>query len=163
MLGGITTYALAGLPVGLTSGAIIGLLLISTGAMDEAAVRFQASSVSVAFVMHMFFSGLMGLIFGLLFGHAIETIRRALLVGVLVSVFFWVFGLLVVKPYRLGQPFGWESIVSSLHILFGHGVFGAILGSLYLQSKKQIQKQGYRLGTVALTGLWVGLVLGIAA
>ena len=155
--------ALAGLPVGLVSGAIIGALLISTGAMELAAVRFQASSVSVAFAMHMFFSGLMGLIFGLVFGHTIKTLRRAVLVGVLVSVFFWVFGLLVVKPYRLGEPFGWESIVSSLHILVGHGVFGAILGSLYLQSKNWIRKQGYRLAAVALTGLWAGLVLGIAA
>ena len=155
--------ALSGLFVGLASGLLIGVLLISTGVIASAAEKFQASSVGVAFCMHMFFSGLMGLLFGLLVGQFIKSLRGALIIGVFVSVVSWVFGLLVVKPLRFGQPFGIDSIVSSLPILVGHCLFGLILGCLYWYFKGLISKDAYRAFAIASSGLWLGLILGVAA
>ena len=132
--------AATGALAGICGGIVIGLFLLSTGAMAAATEKFGGASVEQGFVMHMIFSTLMGAVFGACFGRLIATYRQAISYAVLTGALFWVFGLAVVGPLRFGEPFGIESALATKHILVGHSVFGVIMGAMFVPVQRLLDK-----------------------
>ncbi len=129
----------AGLTAGLFAGAVMGAFLVASGVMARAVEKFGGPSLPVGFVMHMFFSGVMGAVFGLCLGRLIKTYRGAVLGAVMIGAFFWVFGVVVVAPLRFGTPASIDSAMSTLHILIGHSLFGTIMGVIFLSVRRVIR------------------------
>lgn len=131
---------LAGIGAGVLAGGLLGLFLISVGAIEEAAQRFGSSSVFLGFSMHLFFSGLMGALFGLFLGRFIKTMRSAILGGIVVAATIWIVATAIVEPLRFGTELDFQSFSTNVHILVRHVVFGGIMGMRFGWLKKLSKK-----------------------
>ena len=120
--------ALRGLIAGLCAGLFTAVIILASGAWEVIGVKFQVGPLR-AFMMHLLFGSLSGLLFALLLGKSINSWPAAWTRGILFSVCLYLVVSTTVMPLRLGEypSLSW----GFLRALLGHGIFGIVLASAW--------------------------------
>lgn len=111
---------------GMVGGMVFGMMMQMMNAMPSIAMLVGSSSVAVGWVVHLMISALFGLLFAALLPGQVQTIGRAVAVGLAYGMVLWVGGALIAMPAKLGMPImhfdtmAWQS-------LMGHMIYGVLL------------------------------------
>jgi len=116
----------------LAGGVAFGLLMQALGMLPMVAALVGSDSVAVGWLVHLFNSALFGAVFALVLGRWATTLVRAIGLGLLYGLFWWVLGALIIMPTWLGMndmvlqvnEMAWWSLV-------GHAMYGVLLGAVY--------------------------------
>jgi len=136
-----TTTDTRALPVSVVTGAIAGLvagiplgfIMQARDMMPMVADLVGDPSTGFGWLVHLFNSALFGAIFGLLFTRVISRPAGAVGLGLLYGVAWWVVGALWIMPAWLGMSeMVFEVGEDQWWSLLGHGVYGLLLGVLYV-------------------------------
>ena len=131
----IVNKILIGLLSGTLTGFFIGMILLFLDAFPKIVEKFGASSIYVAFSAHMISNIFMGILISLIFFEKCKNYKTSILYSTFVSLSFWIFATIIVKPLKFGGTFqsAFLEVFTDLNILVGHIIFGVILGIfLYL-------------------------------
>ena len=116
---------------GVAGGAFNAGIIHLTGAWERIADKFDAPSPGLAFVVHMIFSGLMGLIYCAVFRRGARTLLAEMGRAVAYSVALYLFIASTVMTVRFGAPqLGADGSAQLARIIVGHAIFGVILGGV---------------------------------
>jgi len=128
-----TNHLKSGINAGLIAGVVFGAMMGMMGMLPMIAMLIKSESAVLGFVLHLVFSAIIGGIFGLVFGHAAINKGPAILFGLVYGAVWWVLGPLMVMPLWLGMgiQLSAKGAVMALPSLWGHLVFGFILGLIY--------------------------------
>lgn len=121
---------LGGLVGGLAGGVLFGLMMHKKGMLGMVAGLAGQDSAAVGWVVHLGISLLFGLVYGLIFGAASTSWGRAVGLGAVYGVIWWVLGALVIMPAWMGMPV-FQVAEMQLQSLAGHLVYGVVLGAVY--------------------------------
>jgi len=119
------------------------------GMLPMVAMLLKSDSAIFGFFLHLIFSGIIGGIFGLVFGHAALNKGMGIVLGLLYGGIWWVLGPLIVMPMWLGMgiQLSVEGAAMALPSLWGHLVYGFILGLIYpMFAKRESQDQESAVG-----------------
>ncbi|MBT6253634.1 hypothetical protein HOI83_00125 [Candidatus Uhrbacteria bacterium] len=130
----VKTGAWAGLIGGVVFGAMMGAL----GFLPMVGALIGSSSPVAGFLVHIVISVGLGALFAVFFGHASTDEIHAVVLGLLYGFIWWILGALFIMPVWLGMGpmLGAEGVAMSLPSLWGHLVFGFILGLMYSYLQK---------------------------
>ena len=120
-----------GISSGLVGGAVFGVMMAIAGMYPMISMMVGMENAVVGFVIHLIISIIIGVVFSLLLGDLIMggPDWRAVLVGGVYGLVWWVLGPLLIMPAVLGMPlFAVEAQTGSL---FGHVIFGIVMGFAY--------------------------------
>ncbi len=136
----IAQNALCGMTAGLTAGFILGGFMLLTGVLSKAVAQFGGTSIWKGFFIHLFFSSLIGTILGLFFGQFMQSLKKALLIGILYAIAWWIFAVWIITPLRMGNSIqlSISELTNTLHIFGGHSMFGLVLGGTFFILKSQL-------------------------
>ncbi|PIR46592.1 MAG: hypothetical protein COV07_03490 [Candidatus Vogelbacteria bacterium CG10_big_fil_rev_8_21_14_0_10_45_14] len=128
-----TNHVQSGAKGGLIAGVVFGAMMGMMGMLPMVAMLFKSESAIFGFILHLVFSAIIGVIFGLVFGHMVINKRTGVILGLLYGVIWWVLGPLVIMPVWLGMglQLSVEGVNMAIPSLWGHLVFGFILGLVY--------------------------------
>lgn len=123
----------AGIISGIIAGIVFGALMGMMGMLPMIAKLLGGSSVIFGFSLHLVFSVIIGVIFSIFFGHAAVDKTRGVMLGLVYSVIWWFLGPLIIMPAWLGMgvQLSAQGIQMALPSLWGHLVYGFILGLIY--------------------------------
>ncbi len=124
---------LSGIVGGLVAGVLLGCLMARMGVLSYAGRFFNLSDPLSSFIINLVFSGILGVIFALLFYHACKTFYSSALWGIGYSIIWWLIGPMILCPWMRGVPISWASgeMCQAFPMLIGHLVFGIVLGAIY--------------------------------
>src|ERR1043165_6494086 len=124
---------LSGIMAGLMAGIVFGFILARMGVLSYAGRFFAMSEPLSAFIIHMIFSGIVGVIFAIIFFHGCTNFFNTTLWGIVYGIIWWLIGPMVLCPWMKGLPISWESgqTCHAIPMLFGHLIFGITLGVSY--------------------------------
>ena len=128
-----TNHIKSGINAGLIAGVVFGAMMGMMGMLPMIAMLIKSESAVLGFVLHLVFSAIIGGTFGLIFGHAALNKGTGVLLGLLYGVIWWVLGPLVIMPVWLGMgiQLSAKGVAMAIPSLWGHLVFGFILGLIY--------------------------------
>jgi hypothetical protein len=145
VLGGIVgglVMAGAALLVGVLLKAVFGI--IPTNVLLQIAAIVKSHSPVVGFALHLVFSSIIGIGFGLVFGPFMSSYKRSIVFGLLYGGIWWVVGTLTALPLLTGQNAMWGVALTlpflpSLVAHLCYGLVTALIFSSYLSAggKKQ--------------------------
>jgi uncharacterized membrane protein YagU involved in acid resistance len=123
----------SGIVAGLIAGILFGIILARMGVLTYAGRFFTITDPLSAFIVHLIFSGILGVIFSLVFCHAVTNFFSGSLWGIVYGLIWWFIGPLILCPWVNGMSFGWNSaeMCNAFPMLIGHLVFGLSLGVTY--------------------------------
>ena len=123
----------AGVYGGLIGGLVFGIMMGMMGMLGMVAQVVGSESVIVGFVYHMFNSAVIGALFVPLYGRWATDKGRGLSFGLIYGLVWWFLGPLILMPLFLGMGIrlSVEGMSMALPSLWGHLIFGGILGILY--------------------------------
>ena len=123
----------AGVCGGLIAGLVFGIMMGMMGMLGMVAKVVGSDSVIVGFVYHMFNSAVIGALFVPLYGRLSSNKGRGLAFGLIYGLVWWFLGPLILMPLALGMGtrLSVEGMSMALPSLWGHLIFGGILGILY--------------------------------
>ena len=123
----------AGVYGGLIGGMVFGIIMAMMGMLGMVAKVVGSDSVIVGFVYHMFNSAIIGALFVPLYGRLASNKGRGLAFGLIYGLVWWFLGPLILMPLALGMGtrLSIEGMSMALPSLWGHLIFGGILGILY--------------------------------
>ncbi len=118
---------------GIIAGVVFGAMMGMMGMLPMVAMLLKSESAVFGFVLHLVFSAIIGAVFGLVFGHAAMNKGSGILLGLLYGAIWWVLGPLIIMPLWLGMgvQLSSQGIAMALPSLWGHLVYGFILGLIY--------------------------------
>jgi NADH dehydrogenase len=119
-------HLLTGLILGLASGPIHAAVIVSLEGPD-------ALSGTGGLPLHLVLSGLMGMIFGILFGESSSRTPESLMNGLTFGLFWWILVSLNLIPILMGIGPQWQValVAKTLPILMGFLLQGSIIGLFY--------------------------------
>jgi len=128
-----TNHIQSGVKGGLIAGVIFGAMMGMMGMLPMFAKLLGGSSAIFGFVSHLVFSAIIGGIFGLVFGHMALNKGTGVVLGLLYGFIWWILGPLVIMPVWLGMglQLSAKGVAMAIPSLWGHLVFGFILGLIY--------------------------------
>ena len=135
---GLVNRGIAGIVGGLVGGVAFGVLMQVMGMIPMVAMLVGSNSVGVGWLVHLVISAGIGASFGLLLGGA-ATGARAVGLGAVYGVVWWVLGGLLIMPAWLGMPVftftaaAWMSLV-------GHLIYGLVLGAVYALVRPRLSR-----------------------
>lgn len=112
---------LAGVIGGLASGVVFGVMMGMMKMLPMIAKLFGSDSASAGFVIHLFFSAIIGLVY-VLTAPAIGVGFGAVS-GLIYGLIWWILGANIIMPAWLKMKATW-----SMLSLMGHLVYGLLLG-----------------------------------
>lgn len=124
----------AGVTSGIIAGVIFGAMMGLMGMLPMVAMLFNNESEVAGFIVHIVFSAIIGVIFAYLFGKYIQHNINGIVYGLLYGFIWWIVGPLVIMPVWLGagvQLFSSQGLAMAVPSLWGHLLFGFILGLIY--------------------------------
>lgn len=131
---------------GLVGGLAFALLMVYLGVIGKISLLFGINSPIGGFFTHLIFSLIITEIFVLLFFRLAIAPIPAMLWGGIYGIFWWFLGPLTILSVIIGKPIGslWnsEAMRMALPSLYGHIVYGLIMGLTYgwLRSKARQRK-----------------------
>ncbi len=119
---------------GVAGGLVFGLLMSTMGMFPIVARMTGSVNLLVGVALHLTISAVLGVVFGLLFASHITTVRAGVLLGLGYGAMWWVLGTLIVLPTLLGQGPQFAQALSAQNLLslFGHLLYGAVIGGLHV-------------------------------
>lgn len=118
---------------GALTGVVFGIMMGMMGMLPMVAKLVGSDSVAVGFITHLVFSALIGTGFALALGTYARDKSKAWLYGLAYGAVWWVLGPLIIMPLWLGMgiQLSVEGATMALPSLWGHLVYGLILGILF--------------------------------
>ncbi len=104
------------------------------GMLPMVAMLVGSESAGLGFFVHLVFSVVIGVGFALVFGHkAARKSSDAITWGLVYGFIWWILGPLVIMPVWLGMglQLSLEGAQMALPSLWGHLVYGFVLGLMY--------------------------------
>ncbi len=129
-----------GIIAGLVAGVVFGFMLIQMGVMANLGMTVGSPTPFAGFIVHLVISGILGVIFAVLFFKKIANyFYPAVLWGLLFGVIWWFIGSLTLAPIAMGMPVDWSGSVMAAEfpLLIGNLVFGFVLGLCYFWLKNR--------------------------
>mgnify|MGYP001563120901 CR=1 FL=1 len=124
-----------GIVGGLVGGVVFGIMMVFMGTLPVIGKMVGYPNAVVGFLVHLGISAAIGGSFGLLLGPGVKTRLGGLVAGTAYGAVWWLLGPLTLMPLFLGMGLGvnWNPAAASgmLPSLFGHVIFGAVLGLVY--------------------------------
>jgi hypothetical protein len=136
---GLVNRGIAGIVGGLVGGVAFGVLMQVMGMIPMVAMLVGSESVGIGWLVHLVISAGIGASFGLLLGAAATGAVRAIGLGAMYGIVWWVLGGLLIMPAWLGMPVftfntaAWMSLV-------GHLVYGLLLGATYALVRPRLSR-----------------------
>lgn len=132
----------AGAFAGVIAGVVFGIMMGMMGMLPMVAKLVSSDSVAVGFITHLVFSTIIGVGFAFTLGMYAKDTSKAWLYGLVYGAIWWVLGPLIIMPLWLGMgiQLSAEGVKMALPSLWGHLVYGLILGvlfPLFLKEKAQ--------------------------
>jgi xanthosine utilization system XapX-like protein len=138
----IGASVVAGLVAGIVFGMMMQMMMVPTpdgGQMAMIAMVGQivgSPTVGAGWLYHLFNSGIIGAIFGLLFSNRVRGYASGLGWGALYGIGWWILGGLILMPVMLGMaPFAPLMMpamrVVAMGSVVGHLIYGLILGGVF--------------------------------
>ena len=125
---------------GVIGGLVLGIQLGIMGTLPMIGKMIGIPSATAGIFVHFGISALIGATFAVLLGRRGKTLVGGLIYGTLYGGVWWLLGPLTLMPLFLGMDLGvnWnlESAQEMLPGLWGHLVFGAILGFEYARLRR---------------------------
>ena len=119
----------AGVVGGLVGGVLFGVMMQMMGMLGMVAGLVGQDSAAVGWVVHLAISVLFGLGYAVSIGPRSTSWARALGLGAVYGVFWWVLGALIIMPAILGMPV-LQVGTPQIQSLVGHIVYGLALGGV---------------------------------
>ena len=103
---GLVNRGIAGIVGGLVGGAAFGVLMQVMGMIPMVAMLVGSSSVGIGWLVHLMISAGIGASFGLLLGAAVTGVARAIGLGAVYGLVWWVLGglLIMLAPAQCRSP-----------------------------------------------------------
>jgi uncharacterized membrane protein YagU involved in acid resistance len=124
-----TKQLTAGVVGGLVGGVLFGLMMQMMGMLGMVAGLVGQDGAAVGWVVHLAISILFGLGYAVSIGPRSSSWARALGLGAVYGVIWWVLGALVIMPAMLGMPV-LQVRQPQLQSLAGHIIYGVALGAV---------------------------------
>jgi len=139
-----TNHIKSGIWGGLIAGIVFGAMMAMMGMLPTVAMLLKSKSAVLGFVLNLVLSAIIGGIFGLVFGHSATSKGSGILLGLLYGAIWWILGPLIVMPLWLGMGIrlSAKGMAMALPSLWGHLVYGFILGLVYPMFAKKEVDQG---------------------
>jgi uncharacterized membrane protein YagU involved in acid resistance len=124
---------------GLCGGLLFSLAMLDTGILPYVAKIFGASSPVLGFAIHIAFSAIIGMTYGLLFAREAPDMGAGIGWGLLYGLVWWFIGQLTLFPHFLGEPFDWaiEDASAALPSLMGHLIYGATTAFVFIALERR--------------------------
>lgn len=120
---------------GLAGGVIFGAMMGVMGMLPMIGKMVGQPSAIVGFGVHMVISAFIGLGFAIIFDRVISGLKNGAGFGIGYGILWWILGPLTLMPLMMGMDLGvnWTAAaaVKMLPSLFGHAIYGVILGVFY--------------------------------
>jgi hypothetical protein len=132
----------AGAAAGLVAGIPLGIIMQARDVMPMVGDLISDPSNGLGWLVHLFNSALFGAIFALLFSQWISRPSRAIGLGLLYGIAWWVVGALWIMPawlgmsemiFQIGDDQWWS--------LAGHLLYGLLLGTLYVLIRPRLARR----------------------
>jgi len=141
-LGTRTLHSLGrGAVASLAGGLLFSVVMAATGQLPRVAALVHQSSPVLGFLVHLVISALIGMTYGLLFGHEASNAGEAVVWGLVYGLVWWFLGPLTLFPLLLGGPFTWTVPAAGVALpsLIGHLIYGAATAvAVLLLERRQI-------------------------
>ncbi len=125
-----------GLISGLGGGVVFGVMMGMMGMLPMIGKMIGIPTATAGFVVHMLISGAIGISFAILFNWFVRGVRSGIAYGLLFGAVWWLLGPLTLMPFFTGMGLGvnWNLAAASqmLSSLFGHLLYGLMLGAVYV-------------------------------
>jgi hypothetical protein len=130
-----------GVKSGLVAGLAFGAMMVLMGVLPMIGKLFGFANPIFGFVVHLVFSAIIGATFGYFFGEAAKDETHAVLLGLVTGFIWWILGPITIMPVWLGGEarFALEAVGQAVPSLWGHIIFGFVLGLVYPILAKQNQ------------------------
>ena len=127
----------AGLYGGLAGALVFGIIMYMMGMLPMVAKVVGSESELVGFVYHMFNGAIIGLLFALVFSKMATTLGSRVVWGTIYGGIWWFLGPLLLMPMMLGMGpmLSIEGMTGALPSLWGHLIFGLVLGLVFHYSQ----------------------------
>ena len=122
-----------GVYAGVAGGVVFGGMMAMMGMLPMVGQMVGQPSAIIGFLVHLVISAIIGASFAVILGPFTNSKGSGLLNGLIYGAIWWVLGPLTLMPLGLGMGVTWNFAAASamLPSLFGHFVYGAILGFGY--------------------------------
>lgn len=124
-----TRHYTAGAIGGLIAGIVLGFLLYAVNVMPQISLVFGSSSMTLAWVVHLIASTIIGLLFAWWFGFRSNTYGGGIGYGILHAVIWWVLLWLIVIPLAIGGYM--YTAGQGFLTLISYMIFGLLMGIIY--------------------------------
>jgi uncharacterized membrane protein YagU involved in acid resistance len=127
----------AGLGAGIIAGVAFAVYVALIGMFSKMMVMISKligiESVGAGVVLHLVFSAIIGLIYAAIFGSLVTTKAKSVVWGLIYGLIWWVLGPLIIMPSLLGMglQLTGEGVKMALPSLWGHLIYGLVLGLVY--------------------------------
>jgi uncharacterized membrane protein YagU involved in acid resistance len=125
---------------GLVAGIVFGVMMSIMNMLPAVARLFSSDSNFIGFIVHIIFSLIIGIIFAFVFDKRIKSNSLGIIYGLVYGVVWWIVGSLIVMPawLGLGVQLSGAGISNATPSLWGHLVFGFVLGFVYILIKRPV-------------------------
>lgn len=128
---------------GLVGGIVFGIMMAKMGVLIKIGSMIGMPNPVAGFAVHLIISMAMGVIFALIFYKAACKRLSGSICGIIYGIIWWFLGPITLMPIMMGEQLGsmWNASVmqTAFPSLFGHIVFGLLLGFTYgwMRSRKK--------------------------
>lgn len=136
-----------GVLAGFISGVVFDFLMLKFNFLNEIGPMIGMYSLTAGFIIHLILSIFMGVLFALVFFRLAHSLLHSTIWGTLYGIIWWFLGPLTILPGIMENPLGsaWNLVTmqKALPSLYGHLVFGFLLGLVYgwLRTRKKKRKK----------------------
>ena len=120
---------------GLAGGLVFGIMMGMMGMLPMIGKMVGMPNAFAGFVAHMGISAVIGAGFAVAFERYVQGVWSGLTSGLLYGGIWWFLGPLTLMPLFMGMGLGsnWNLMAATMMLpsLFGHLLFGVILGATY--------------------------------
>lgn len=142
-----------GVVAGVAGGIPFGLMMALMGMLPMIGALVGRPDAVAGFGVHILMSAAIGAMFGLFVAPLARGRRGTHLAGLAYGVAWWVLGPLTFMPWLMGMGLAanWSlaGVRGSAGSLFGHLVFGAVLGYVYQRAGSSERSTPVRAGSAA--------------
>lgn len=125
-----------GLYSGLAGGVVFGAMMGMMGMLPMVGALVGRATALAGFVVHLAISAAIGVSFAVFFRWLVRGVTSGILYGVSFGAIWWLLGPLTLMPLFMGMGLGvhWnaEAAARMLPSLFGHVLYGLVLGASYV-------------------------------
>jgi hypothetical protein len=124
---------------GVVGGVVFGIIMNMMGMMPMIAKMVGMESAGAGWVIHFIISAGTGALFAYFFSNLVTSYANGAGYGLLYGVIWWVLGALILMPVILGMGVQIGNAFDPMRIqsLMGHGIFGLLLGVIYVAHSKK--------------------------